>query len=113
MPGFWQLTARGTASAASVTQNNASGSAGGGQQVRLKAITAYTATSCTLYVTDGATTIFNLDLAAGQQLIEASYDIRSTSNMTIVMGTAAGVNDLNVQGDFVTIGYPQGGSGMV
>jgi hypothetical protein len=108
---FWQVTAHST-SATAVSQANTSGSASGGQQVRLRALTAYSSVTTLLWITDGATTIFNIDINPGTLLQLPNFDLRSTSNMTITT-SAAGTTDINAQGDFVPIGYPPLGSGIV
>lgn len=110
MAGFWQMTNRASAGNASATQSAPAGSASGGQQTRLRALAAMTATAAaTVQVLDGATVIFQIDMpVANTQLQLPNLDLRASPGNNLVVQTTAnsGIADVNAQGDFVSQGYP-------
>lgn len=128
MSGFWSITNRPSAgTAASASQSSPAGSASGGQQVRLGGIQASLAGisgsgSDLLVVRDGptgtGTIIFQIDVAVGSNGVAIvqlpQMDLRATPGNALtvefVSGSAGNREDINAQGDFVTLGWPFGQS---
>src|SRR6516162_10154017 len=113
MAGSWPVTARETAASASATQNSPAGAANVGMILRVRAVQAAiggaTAATSTFTISDSVLgTIFQMDINNGEAVQLANCDIRSGvgGNLTFTFTPALAVaNDVNAQGDFVSVGY--------
>jgi hypothetical protein len=121
MAGWWSITNRSNAGAAATASLAAPTNAvTTGLCSRIRGLQASlsggSAGADVLQISDGATVIWNLDLAVAANSTASvnlsDLDIRSTPGNTLTIAFSAGVasdrEDVNAQGDFVPLGYPVG-----
>lgn len=113
MAGYWSVTNRAATGNATVTQTAPSASTPAGAILRVRGLFASNgAAALTLTLTDSVSgAIWQMDFpAGGGSIAQPNLDLRSGvgSNLTLAWsGTNTTVpTDVNMQGDFVSIGYP-------
>lgn len=124
--GFWQLTNRGTTGvAATVSLAAPTNAAANATQIRVRTITATVAGSAAgadeLTVKDGSNVIFSADLAilatdGFASIVLPALDLRTTPGNTLTVAFTSGITsafeDVNVQGDYVSVGTAHGFQGV-
>lgn len=106
MSGQWQVTGTTT-----VTQTAPAGAAAASLQLRVRAISGSVSAAGNLTIQDNAgspNTYYTIALAAAGAFQQSDLDIRIAVGLNMVASFSAGGTGLNVEGDYVPIGYPYG-----